>query len=207
VSFEEAAAIPVAASTAYQALKQAGVGPGDRILVNGASGGVGTYMIQLAKTMGAHVTGVCSTRNVALVRSLGADHVIDYKREDYTEQSRKYDAIIDNVGNHGLLANRRALKDDGKFVLIGGGGPEEGQWIGPMIAPVKALILSPFISQEMGSMLAEVKPEELAEIGQLIAAGRVRSVIDRRFSLAEVPDAIRYLETGRARGKVIISPN
>jgi NADPH:quinone reductase-like Zn-dependent oxidoreductase len=207
VSFEDAAAVPVAASTAYQALKQGGVGPGDRILVNGASGGVGTYMIQLAKTMGAHVTGVCSTRNVALVRSLGADHVIDYKKENYTEQQHEYDVIIDNVGNHGLLANRRALKDDGKFVLIGGGGPEEGQWIGPMIAPVKALILSPFISQEMGSMLAEVKPEELAEIGQLIAAGRVRSVIDRRFSLAEVPDAIRYLETGRARGKVIITPN
>ncbi len=204
LTFEQAAAVPVAAITALQGLRKAGVQPGERVLINGASGGVGSFAVQIAKALGAHVTGVCSTRNVDLVRSLGADDVIDYKQDDYTTGARQFDVIIDNVGNHPLLANRRALEPDGRFILIGGGGPEEGQWIGPMIKPLHALLLSVFISQRMESMLADLNPEDLAELGELMQTGKVTPVIDRRYRLHEVPEAIRYLETGRARGKVII---
>lgn len=205
VTFEQAAAVPIAGLTALQALRHAGVGPGDRILINGASGGVGTFMVQFAKVMGAHVTGVCSTRNVELVHSLGADRIIDYRKVNYTEQDEKYDVIVDNVSNHGFLANRRALTPSGKYVQIGGGGPEEGKWIGALITLIKAPLLSPFISQEMGFFLAEGNAKDLSEIGGLIGSGRVRPVIDRHYALREVPEAIRYLETGRARGKVIIT--
>lgn len=205
LTFEQAASVPVAAVTALQGLRMGKVGPGQMILINGASGGVGTFTVQIAKSLGANVTGVCSTRNVAMVRALGADHVIDYKLEDYTEGAQKYDVIIDNVGNHGFLANRRALKPDGRFVLIGGGGPDDGRWIGPMINPVKALVLSPFISQNMGVLFADLTMEDLGIMIDLMQAGKVTPVIDRRYSLSEVPEAIRYLETGRARGKVIIT--
>lgn len=204
VTFEQAAAVPIAGLTALQALRHAGIGPEDRILINGSSGGVGTFMVQIAKVMGAHVTGVCSTRNVELVRSLGADRVIDYKKINYTELGEKYDVIIDNVGNHGYLANRRALTPSGKYVLIGGGGPEDGKWIGALVTVIKAQLLSPFVSQEMGIFLSEGNAEDLSTIGELIDVGKVRPVIDRRYALREVPDAIRYLETARARGKVII---
>ena len=205
LTFEQAAGVPVAAITALQALRKAGVQPGERVLVNGASGGVGTFTVQIAKALGAHVTGVCSTRNVELVRSLGADDVIDYKQDDYTAGAARFDVIIDNVGNHPLLANRRALEDDGRYILIGGGGPEDGQWIGPMIKPLKALLLRPFVSQRMEFMLADLNPEDLAYLGELMQAGKVTPVIDRRYPLRETPEAIRYLETGRARGKVIIT--
>ena len=205
LSFEQAAAAPVAAVTALQGLRQGGAGPGKRVLINGASGGVGTFAVQIAKTQGAHVTGVCSTRNIELVRSLGADEVIDYTKQDYTNAGVKYDMILDNVGNHGILENRRALTPEGKFVLIGGGGPDNGHWIGPMINPVKALLISPFVSQDMGMILAELTPEDLGVLAGLMQSGQVTPVIDRRYSLAEVPEAIRYLETGRARGKVIIT--
>ena len=205
LTFEQAAAVPVAAITALQGLRKAGVRPGERVLINGASGGVGTFTVQIAKALGAHVTGVCSTRNVELVRSLGADDVIDYKHDDYTTGGVKFDVIIDNVGNHSLLANRRALESDGRFILIGGGGPEDGQWIGPMIKPLKALLLRPFISQRMESMLADLNPEDLATLSEMMVAGKITPVIDRRYALSEVPDAIRYVESGRARGKVIIN--
>ena len=204
LSFEQAAAVPVAAITALQGLRRGGVRPGTRVLINGASGGVGTFAVQIANALGAVVTGVCSTRNVELVRSLGADEVIDYTQADYTEGNVRYDVILDNVGNHGILANRRALEPNGKYVLIGGGGPENGKWIGPMIGPVKAMLISPFVSQDMGMMLAELSSGDLAVLADLMQSGKVTPLIDRRYSLAEVPEAIRYLESGRARGKVVI---
>ncbi len=204
LTFEQAAGINIAAVTALQALRRAGVGPGTQVLINGASGGVGTFAVQIAKSMGAHVTGVCSTRNIELVRSLGADEVIDYTREDYTTSGRRFDAIIDNVGNHGFLANRRALDRDGVFVQVGGGGPNDGKWVGPVLGFAKGPLLGPFVSQDMGVLLAKLSAEDLVTLGELMQAGKVTPVIDRRYALNEVPDAIRYLETGRARGKVII---
>lgn len=203
LTFEQAAAVPVAAITALQALRDKGrVKPGDKVLVNGASGGVGTFAVQIAKTLGAEVTGVCSTRNVELVRSLGADHVVDYTREDFTLGSTKYDVIVDMVGSHGLLEYRRVLADDGRFVIIGG---PDGKWLGPLASPIKAMFLSPFVRQEFGMMLSELNPGDLALLATMMAEGKVTPVIDRRYALAEVPDAIRYLETSRARGKVVIA--
>jgi len=204
LSFEEAAAIPIAAVTALQALRDKGkIQAGQKVLINGASGGVGTFAVQIAKSFGAEVTGVCSSRNVELVRSLGADHVIDYTREDFTAGSQHYDLIIDTVGNHPLLQNRKVLSPQGVFVIVG--GPSEGEWIGPMIVPVKALMLSPFVSQKFAPFLAELSAEDLTLLSKLTEAGKMRSVIDRRYRLSEVPEAIRYLEAGHARGKVVIT--
>ena len=204
LTFEQAAAVPVAAITALQALRDKGkIQPGQKVLINGASGGVGTFAVQLAKSFGAEVTGVCSTRNVELVRSLGADHVIDYTKDDYTKSAQRYDVILDNVGNHSLLDNRRVLNPNGIFVIVG--GPKHGQWIGALTGPIKAALLSPFVSQEFVMFLADLNKEDLAILGDLMQAGKVTPVIDRRFSLSEVPVAIRYLETGRARGKVVIA--
>ena len=206
ISFEQAASVPVAAVTALQALRAGGVGPGTKVLINGASGGVGTFAVQIAKAQGAVVTGVCSGRNFELVKSLGADAVIDYTKENYTTQVAKYDVIIDNVGNNGIFANRGVLTPTGKYVLVGGGGPDNGKWIGPLINPVKALLLSPFVKQDLDVLFAQLSSDELAAIAKFMEEGKVTPVIDRRYSLAETPDAIRYLETGRARGKVIIVP-
>ena len=206
ISFEQAASVPVAAVTALQALRAGGVGPGTKVLINGASGGVGTFAVQIAKAQGAVVTGVCSGRNFDLVKSLGADAVIDYTKENYTTQVAKYDVIIDNVGNNGIFANRGVLTPTGKYVLVGGGGPDNGKWIGPLINPVKALLLSPFVKQDLDVLFAQLSSDELAAIAKLMEEGKVTPVIDRSYSLAETPDAIRYLETGRARGKVIIVP-
>ena len=206
ISFEQAASVPVAAVTALQALRAGGVGPGTKVLINGASGGVGTFAVQIAKAQGAVVTGVCSGRNFELVKSLGADAVIDYTKENYTTQVAKYDVIIDNVGNNGIFANRGVLTPTGKYVLVGGGGPDNGKWIGPLINPVKALLLSPFVKQDLDVLFAQLSSDELAAIAKLMEEGKVTPVIDRSYSLAETPDAIRYLETGRARGKVIIVP-
>jgi NADPH:quinone reductase-like Zn-dependent oxidoreductase len=206
VSFEQAAAVPIAALTALQGLRDKGhIRAGQKVLINGASGGVGTFAVQIAKSFGAEVTGVCSTRNVELVRSIGADHVIDYTKEDFTQGDVQYDLILDNVGNHPLLAVRRAMSPGGNYVLIGGGGPDAGKWLGPMLGPIKGLLLSPFVSQQFGMLLAEINKDDLAVMSDLMEANKVRPVIDRRYPLNEVPDAIRYLETGRARGKVIIS--
>ena len=206
ISFEQAAAVPVAAITALQGLRVAGVGPATKVLINGASGGVGTFAVQIAKAQGAIVTGVCSGRNVELVKSLGADAVIDYTKENYTTLGAKYDVIIDNVANNGILANRSALTPTGKYVLIGGGGPDNGKWIGPLINPIKAMLISPFVKQDLDVLFAELSPADLEVLGKLMRDGKVTPVIDRRYSLAETPEAIRYLETGRARGKVIIVP-
>lgn len=206
LTFEQAAGVPVAAITALQGLRDAGkLEPGQKVLINGASGGVGTFAVQIAKALGAEVTGVCSTRNVELVRSLGADHVIDYTKESFTEGPRKYDLILDNVGNHSLSTFRRVLNPEGTYVLIGGGGPNDGRWIGPFGRVIAMFLLDPFVSQELGMMIAEVTKDDLLLLKGLMEAGKVTPVVDRTYSLSEVPEAIRYLETGRARGKVIIT--
>jgi len=202
VSFEQAASAPIAAVTALQALRDTGrLQPGQKVLINGASGGVGTFAVQIARSFGAEVTGVCSSRNVEMVRSIGADHVVDYTKEDYTDSGNQYDLIIDMVGNHSLSANRRVLKPDGIFVIVGGG---KGNWLGPMMSPIKALMLSPFVDQEFGMILAQLRQDDLAILGDLMQAGKVTPVIDRHYQLREVPAALRYSEEGHAQGKIII---
>lgn len=202
VTFEQAAAVPIAGVTALQALRDKGkIAPGMKVLINGASGGVGTFAVQIAKSYGAEVTGVCSTRNIDLVRSLGADHVIDYTREDYTDSGRKYDLILDNVGNHSVLANRRVLAPEGVLVIVGG---PPGDWVGPLVPLLEALLLSPFLSQELTGLMAQLRQEDLVELAELMASGQLVPVIDRYYPLPEVPAAIRYSEQGRARGKIII---
>lgn len=202
MTFEQAASVPIAGITALQALRDKGqLKPGQQVLINGASGGVGTFAVQIAKSYGAEVTGVCSTRNVEMVRSIGADHVIDYTQEDYTKSGQHYDLIIDNVGNHSLLANRRVLNPDGIFVIIGG---PKGNWLAPLMNPIKALMLSPFVGQEFVMILAKLDKDDLAILGDLMQAGKVTPVIDRRYRLSEVPAAIRYSEEGHARGKIVI---
>jgi NADPH:quinone reductase-like Zn-dependent oxidoreductase len=204
VSFEQAAAVPIAAITALQALRDKGqVKPGNKILINGASGGVGTYAVQLAKWMGAEVTAVCSGRNVELVRSLGADHVVDYTREDFTEGNVKYDVIIDNIGNQPLSKLRRVMTEKGRDVIVG--GPSDGKWLGPLWVPIKGGIYSWFVSQEFAFFLSDMAPADLALLRDLMADGKMKSVIERTYPLSEVPEAIRHLETGRTRGKVVVT--
>jgi NADPH:quinone reductase-like Zn-dependent oxidoreductase len=205
VTFEQAASVPIAGITALQGVRDKGkVQPGQKVLINGASGGVGTFAVQIAKSMGADVTGVCSTRNLDMVRSLGADHVIDYTKEDFTKGAERYDVIIDNVANHSLLESRRALKPNGIYVLIGGGSANEQGLIGPLINPIKAMLLSPFVSQKMGMLLADLNHNDLAMLADLMQSGKVTPVIDRTYKLSELPQAIQYLEQGHARGKVVV---
>jgi NADPH:quinone reductase-like Zn-dependent oxidoreductase len=206
LTFEQAAGIPVAALTALQGLRDKGkVEPGQKVLINGASGGVGTFAVQIAKSFGADVTGVCSTRNLDLVRSIGADHVIDYTKEDFSKGAERYDVILDNVGTQPLSGFRRVLKPKGICVLIGGGGPNEGKWVGPMSRPIKAMLISPFISQKIGMMMAQGNKDDLNILADLMQSGKVTPVIDRTYPLSEIREAIRYLEAGHARGKVIIT--
>jgi NADPH:quinone reductase-like Zn-dependent oxidoreductase len=203
MSFEQVAAVPVAAVTALQALRDKGrVRPGQKVLINGASGGVGTFAVQIAKSLGAEVTGVCSTRNVAMVRSLGADHVIDYTQEDFTRSGRRYDVILDAVGNHSLRDIRRALAPAGIHVLVG--GPKDDPWLGPLLGFMKAPLLSLFVDQQFVVLLAQMNAADLAVLHDLMQDGQVTPIIDRRYGLDEVPDALRYIETQRARGKVVI---
>jgi NADPH:quinone reductase-like Zn-dependent oxidoreductase len=206
ITFEQAASVPIAAITALQGIRDKGkVQPGQKVLINGASGGVGTFAVQIAKSFGADVTGVCSTRNLDMVRSLGADHVIDYTKEDFTKGAERYDVIIDNVANHSLLESRRALKPNGIYVLIGGGSANEQGFIGPLINPIKAMLLSPFVSQKMGMLLADLNQKDLTFLADLMESGKVTPVIDKRYKLSELPQAIEYLEQGHARGKVVIT--
>ena len=202
MTFEQAASVPIAAITALQALRDKGkIKPGQKVLINGASGGVGTFAVQIAKSFGAEVTGVCSTRNVEMVRSIGADHVFDYTQEDYTKSGQRYDLIIDMVGNHSLLANRRVLNPDGIFVIV---GAQKGDWLRPLMRPINAFMLSPFVGQEFVMLLARLRKDDLAILGGLMQDGTVTPVIDRRYRLSEVPAAIRYSEEGHARGKIVI---
>ena len=203
LTFEQAAAVPVAAITALQGIRDKGhLRTGQRVLINGASGGVGTFAVQIAKAFGAHVTGVCSTRNVELVRSIGADDVVDYTQEDFTKGARRYDLIVDNVGNHSLSDLKRVLEPNGTYVMVGG---PAGRWIDPLPRALSLLVASRFGSQEMRMFLAELNQKDLTVLRDLLAAGKVTPVIDRRYPLSEAREAVRYLETGRARGKVVIT--
>lgn len=204
VTFEQAAAVPVAAYTALQGLRDTGkIQPGQKVLINGASGGVGTLTVQIAKWLGADVTGVCSARNVDLVRSIGADQVIDYTREDFTESGQRYDLIFDLVGNHSLSAYRNVLNPKG--IYIGAGVLGERLGIGIVTGLIKVMVLSRFVSQELVSFMARRSKEDLITMHELMKTGKVTPVIDRRYNLSEVPEAIRYLEQGHARGKIIIT--
>ena len=204
VSFEQAGSSPVAGLTALQALRDKGqIQPGQKVLINGAAGGVGTFAVQIAKAFGAEVTGVCSARNVEMVRSIGADLGLDYAREDFTSNGQHYDVIFDLVANHSFSEHRRALTPKGTCIragMMGLGGSMIrllGRWI-------PELAMSPFVSQKFTSFMAKLNREDLTAIGELMAEGKVTPAIDRRYSLSEVPDAVRYVEEGHARGKVII---
>ncbi len=204
VTFEQAASVPIASFTALQGLRDKGkVQPGQKVLINGASGGVGTFGVQIAKSFGADITGVCSTRNVDMVRSIGADRVIDYTREDFTKSGQRYDVFFDCIGQHSLSVCRRILNPKG--IYVGAGGPSDRWMIGLIARMIQSLVLSGFGSQKFGGLIAKVNKEDLTLLRELIQAGKVTPVIDRRYSLSEVPEAIRYLEAGHARGKVVIT--
>ena len=202
ITFEEAAAVPVAAITALQGLRDKGrVQPGQKVLINGASGGVGTYAVQLAKLFGAEVTGVCSARNREMVLSIGADRVIDYTREDFTKSERCYDLIIDNVGNRSVFDYKRALNPNGHCVIIG---------FTSMGLLLRHMLLGAAVSRKKGKRIglmgtAQVNKDDLLFIRGLLAEGKIASVIDRSYPLGEVSEAIRYLEEGHAKGKVVIN--
>lgn len=202
VTFEEAAAVPIAGYTALQALRNKGhVQAGQRVLINGAAGGVGTFAVQIAKSLGAEVTGVCSTRNVEMVRSIGADRVIDYTQEDFTKSGQRYDVIVDSAGNHSVSEVRRAMSPAGICVAVG------GPWLGyiPLLTEmIKAAVSSRFSDRKIRTLLARRNPEDLATLSDLLESGKVKPVIDRRYGLSDVPEAMRYMEEGHARGKVVI---
>ena len=203
VTFEQAAASGVAALTALQGLRDhAQMKRGENILINGAAGGVGTFAVQMAKTWGGVVTGVCSTRNVELVRSLGADEVIDYTEEDFCRRAKRYDVIYDAVGNRRLRHLSRALTDDGRLVMI---APGKGRWVRPFIPFVLAPLRSRFTSQTMGSFLAKRNAADMEVVRELLESGRVRPVIDRSYPLSQIAEAVDYVERGHARGKVVIT--
>jgi NADPH:quinone reductase-like Zn-dependent oxidoreductase len=204
LTFEQAAAVPLAAVTALQGLRDHGrVRPGQRVLVIGAAGGVGTFAVQLAKWLGAEVTGVCSTGKVDLVRSLGADHVVDYTREDVTRGGRKYDVVFQLAGTASPSDLRRALTPRGTLLLSS--GESDGRLIGPVDRIIKALLLAPFTRQRLVPFVAKRSSEDLQLITTLIEAGTVTPVVDRTYPLGDVPEAIRHLEQGHARGKLVIT--
>jgi NADPH:quinone reductase-like Zn-dependent oxidoreductase len=199
--FEQAAAAPVAGLTALQGLRDKGrIQPGQKVLINGAAGGVGTFAVQMAKSFGADVTGVCSTRNAQMVRSLGADRVIDYTREDFTRSGERYDLLLDCVGNHSLSACRRILNPKGKFIVVGG---RNGRWLGPVDRLFKAVAWSWFVGDTI-AFIAKANAADLAVIQELMDDGKITPVIDRSYGLSEVAEAMRHLETGHVRGKVVI---
>jgi len=203
LTFEQAAAVPLAANTALQGLREAGkLKAGQNVLINGASGGVGTFAVQIAKSLGAEGTGVCSSRKADLVRSIGADHVIAYDREDFTRGGSRYDLILDVAGKPSLSDFRRALTPDGTVVLVSGSG---GPWIGPVGRFVHALGLTPFVRHSLRPLAAVPSSERLRFLTTLIEAGDVTPVVDRTYALSEVPEAIRYLKEGHALGKVVIT--
>jgi NADPH:quinone reductase-like Zn-dependent oxidoreductase len=207
LTFEQAASINIAGITALQGVRDKGkVQSGQKVLINGASGGVGTFAVQIAKSFGAEVTGVCSTRNLEMVRSLGADHVIDYTKEDFTKGDQHYDVILDNVGNHSLSEYRRLLTQDGTYVLIGGGSANEQGFLGGLGKALNAAVYSRFVKQKMGMMMAEPSTKDLTLLADMMQSGKIKPVIDRTYkSLSEIPEAIRYVEEGHARGKVVIT--
>jgi NADPH:quinone reductase-like Zn-dependent oxidoreductase len=204
VTFEQAASVPVAAYTALQGLRDKGhIQAGQKVLVNGAAGGVGTFAVQIAKSFGAEVTGVCSTRNLDMVRSIGADRVIDYTQEDFTKSPQRYDLFFDCVGNHSLLASRGVLNPKG--IYIGAGGTTDNWMIRPLLSAISSLVLSLFGNRKLLMILAKPNKQDLAWMRGHIESGKITPVIDRHYRLSEISEAIRYLEIGHARGKVIIT--
>ena len=207
MTFEQAAAVPVAAITALQGLRDKGkIQPGQKVLVNGASGGVGTFAVQIAKSFGAEVTGVCSTRNIDLVRSIGADHAIDYTKEDFTKGTPRYDLIYDLVGNHSFSERRRILNPNGICVMAGLGGAGWHDGMGMRLAgELNAYVRSRFVSEKFVVYIAAFNKADMTILADLLQSGKMTPVIDKTYKLSETPDALRYLEQGHARGKVIIT--
>ena len=204
LTFEQAAVVAISGLTALQGLRDHGrVEPEQRVLIIGASGGVGTYAVQIAKAFGAEVTGVCSTTKVDIVRSIGADHVIDYTRVDFAEGEPRYDLILDIGGNSSLARLRRALTPKGTLVIVG--GETDGRWLGGTDRQLRAMMLSPFVGQKLGTFINKENHEDMIVLKELIESGKVTPVIDRTYPLCEVPEAIRYLEEGHAQGKVVIT--
>jgi NADPH:quinone reductase-like Zn-dependent oxidoreductase len=207
VTFQQAGSVAVAGMTALQGLRNEGnIRPGQKVLINGASGGVGTFAVQIAKAFGAEVTAVCSPRNLEQARSIGADHVIDYTKEDFTKANQRYDMIFDNVGNHTIAERRRVLTPNGVCVLAGMGsaGKHEGQW-SRLTGNLKAFFVSPFISHKFKFFIAKLTQSDLAVLRDLMQEGKVKPVIDREYPMSETAEALRYLEEGHARGKVVIT--
>jgi NADPH:quinone reductase-like Zn-dependent oxidoreductase len=204
LTFVQAAAVPTSACTALQALRAGNIQSSQQVLIIGASGGVGIFAVQIAKALGAEVTGVCSTAKAGLVRSIGADHVLDYITEDFTQSDHRYDLILDTGGNRSLSQLRSALTPRGTLVLVGGEGG--GRWIGgAMGRSMRALILSPFVSQQLRMIIAKAKADDLEFLTELIEAGKVTPVIDKTYPLSETPAALGYLAAGHARGKLVIT--
>jgi len=204
LTFEQAAAIPIAATTALRGIRDVGeVKAGQRVLVNGAGGGVGTFAVQIAAALGAEVTGVCSTGNVELVRSIGAAHVIDYTMEDFTEGSTRYDVILDNVSSLPLTQLRRGLTPKGILVLNGGGSP--GHVFGPVATILKAIVTNPFVSQRLRPLPSKEKREELLALTALMEGGKLTPIVDRTYPLADTAEGLSYVEQGHARGKVVVT--
>ena len=207
MTFEQAAAVPVAAITALQGLRDKGkIQAGQKVLINGASGGVGTFAVQIAKSFGTEVTGVCSTRNVDLVQSIGADHVIDYTKEDFTKTDQRYDLIFDLVGNHSFSERRRILNPNGICVMagLGGAGWREG-FATRLLGELNGYLRSRFVSQKFIAYIAQFNKADMAVLADLMQTGKITPVIVRTFGFSETTDALRYLETGHARGKVVIN--
>ncbi len=203
LTFEQAAAVPTAGFTALQGLRDRGaVQAGQQVLINGAGGGVGHFAVQIAKAYGANVTAVTGTANLEMVRSIGADQVIDYTQEDFTLSGQRYDVILDIGGTPSLARIRHALTPDGRLVMV---APGHGQWIGPIVRILGAIVASRFGNQKVGAFLAQVSKEDLLALKELIEAGKLRPVIDRTYAFDEIPDAVRRLESGRVQGKVVIS--
>ena len=204
VTFEEAAAVPVAALTALQGLRDKGrIQPGHKVLINGASGGVGTFAVQIAKALGAEVTAVCSTRNVDLVRSIGADHVIDYTREDFTRSDRRYDLMLDVAGSRSWSKCKRVLNPQATLVIVG--APKGNRLIGPLGHVLKVWLAALRSSQKAVFFIAKFNKPDMEILRELLAAGKVKPVIDRRYALSETGDALRYVGEGHARGKVVVT--
>jgi NADPH:quinone reductase-like Zn-dependent oxidoreductase len=204
LTFEQAAVLAISGLTALQGLRDHGrVEPGQKVLIVGASGGVGTYAVQIARAFGAQVTGVCSTTKVEMVRSIGADHVIDYTREDFADGSQRWDVILDIGGSLSLTRLRRALTPRGTLVIVGGEGG--GRWLGVVGRLLRAHLLFPFVGQKLGTFVSKENHEDMIVLKELTESGKVTPVIDRTYPLAAVPEAIRYLEEGRVQGKVVIT--
>jgi len=206
MTFEEAAGIPIAAITALQGLRDQGhIAAGQKVLINGASGGVGTYAVQIAKSFGAEVTAVCSTRNVEMVRSLGADHVIDYTKENFTEGSARYDLILDNVGSQDFSDMSEVMKPEGTIVIVG--GSKKGPFLGPIRRVISGKVAGHFIDQNVTFFIASVNKADLELLAGLVRDGKMKTVIDRRYPLEEASAALEYLGEGHARGKIIVTVN